>query len=287
MAHVGIERLGAGYRKHRRAHGKKAAKGIGREHCDGVVRAERADDRRKRGNADHAQHGDRGEIKQHQRAEQIGHFLGATTLEQEKRNQDRHHDRHDQRVHFGAIDGHALDRAHHRHCRRDHRVAIKQRRGKHAQQDDAASPAIAGGVLVDQGKQRKAAALAFVVGAHDHRDILQCHDDHHRPEHQADDAIDMQLIEGQLVVPGERVAQGIKRAGADIAENHAQRTSGHLDQAAAMPVPVTAPRVFVRRVGACACSRVSHGNPSSSKAPRPCVTALRKPTSACARGAAL
>jgi hypothetical protein len=86
-------------------------------------------------------------------------------------------------------------------------------------------------VLVDQRQQGQAAALALVVGPHDHRDVFQRHDDHHRPEHQADDAIDMRLVERQPMVPGKRIAQGVERAGADIAEDDADRAHGHLEQA--------------------------------------------------------
>ena len=61
----------------------------------------------------------------------------------------------------------------------------------------------------------EAAALPLVVRAHDDRDIFQRHDDHHRPEDQAEDAVDVELVGLQLMMAGEGLAERVDRRGAD------------------------------------------------------------------------
>ena len=246
MAHVGIERLGARHRQNRRAHREEAPERIGREHRHRMMRAERKDHAGQRHDADQPEHGDRAEIEQHDRPEEGRHALGPAPLDQEQPDQDRHHHRHDPDLHARLVDREAFHRAHDRDRRGDHRIAIEQRRGKDPEQDDPASPALARRVLVDQREQGQAAALALVVGPHDHGDVLERHDDHHRPEHQADDAVDVRLVERKPVVPGKRVAQGVERAGADVAKDDPHRAHGHLEQAGivAMMAPVIARNGF-------------------------------------------
>ena len=48
--------------------------------------------------------------------------------------------------------------------------------------------------------------------------------------------IDMQLIERQWMVPGEGIAHGIERAGADIAEDDANRANCEFEHAAVVAV---------------------------------------------------
>ena len=111
-------------------------------------------------------------------------------------------------------------------------VAVEERAGEDAEQDDARRPALAAAgsrLAVDQGEQGEAAALALVVGAHDDGDIFERHHDHHRPEDQAEHAEDLGASRRrQLVMAGEGLAEGVDRAGADVAEDDADRADGKL-----------------------------------------------------------
>ena len=80
----------------------------------------------------------------------------------------------------------ALDRAEHRDGRRDHAVAVEQRRAEQAERDRA-SPrlfALAHRRLRDERQQREDAALAVVVGAHHEDQVLDRDDERQRPEDQ-------------------------------------------------------------------------------------------------------
>ena len=82
-------------------------------------------------------------------------------------------------------------------------------------------------VRFDLRDQRQDAALAFVVGAHDEEDELDRDDQRDRPEDERDDAED--VLFGRLdraVVGGEEGLQRVERAGADVAEDDAERAEG-------------------------------------------------------------
>ena len=233
---------GRRHSQHRRTHRQKPAHRIGHEHRGGKMGGKRGHHAGMLQNAHHAQDRDHREIDQHDRAEKGRNLGRAPALDQEQADQDHHHHRHDRAMHPRFVNGQTLDRAHYRNGGRNHRIAIKQRGGKHAQQHDARRPALARNMLVDQSQQGQRTALAPVVRAHDDRDIFQRHNHHHRPEHQADDAVNMQLIERQAVMTGKSVAHRVKRAGADIAKHHAHRPQRQLGQAAMRSVMIG--RVF-------------------------------------------
>jgi hypothetical protein len=96
-----------------------------------------------------------------------------------------------------------LGRGQHRHGRRDHRIAIEQRGREHAKQDERRRPLGVFRLAVDQCEQGQAAALALVVGLHDGEDVLERHHDHHRPEHQAEHAVDVDRIDLDPRHPGD------------------------------------------------------------------------------------
>ena len=87
----------------------------------------------------------------------------------------------------------ALDRRQHRDRRRDHAVAVEQRGAEEAERDQrrlraAAAERRSRGSGAIEGHD---AALAVVVGAHDEGHVLDRDDDRHRPEDQRDDAVDV------------------------------------------------------------------------------------------------
>ena len=232
MSHVGIERLGPGHRQHRRTHRQEALEGIVDEQPHRMIRAQCPQHIGPLSDRNYPQHRDDGEIDQHDRAEEGSDLGRSPALDQEQEDQDADNHRHHQPLHCRVIDRHALDRAQHRNRRGNHAVAIEQRRGKNPQQHDPARPRLARNVLIDEREKRQTAAFALVVGPHDDADVLDRDDDHHRPEHQADDAEHMQPVERQGVMPGEGIAHGVERAGADIAEHNPDRADRQRDLAA-------------------------------------------------------
>ena len=88
--------------------------------------------------------------------------------------------------------------------------------------------AVAQGAL-GQRHQREGAALAVVVGAQDEDHVLERHDDDQRPQDQGDHP--EHHLAGQGAGPaagggGEAFLEGIERAGADVAVDHADGAEG-------------------------------------------------------------
>ena len=146
---------------------------------------------------DGPKHRNRAEIEHHHRGKQLAHRGCAASLDQEQKDQQHQSNRDNQRLQPGIDHGEPLNRRQHRNGGRDHTVAIKQRSGENAQQNG--DPAIAGTANMprQQGDQRQRAALPLVIRAHQNGDILDRHDQSHRPENQADDTVNMQLVDRQ------------------------------------------------------------------------------------------
>ena len=89
------------------------------------------------------------------------------------------------RAKFGFRISSAFDGAQHGDRGRDQRVAVEQRRAEHAERDRAARPGFGGAeALLHQCHEREDAAFAVIVGTHDHREVLDAHDDGQTPEDQ-------------------------------------------------------------------------------------------------------
>ncbi len=128
----------------------------------------------------------------------------------------------------------AFDGAEHRDRRRDHAVAVEHRRAEDAEADQP--PAHLRAVLEaarHERRQREDAALAAVVGAHDQRDVLQRDDDDERPEDHRQHAEHVVGRERQAIRAGERRAQRVERARADVAVHDADRADDQRHHAAA------------------------------------------------------
>ena len=179
-----------------------------------------------------AEHRDGDEVEDHDRPEQSAHPRRAVRLDREQADEDADRDRHDIGPEAGLDGGQAFDRGQHRDRRSDHRIAVEESAGEDAEQHDARRPALllALRATVDQRQQGEAAALPFVVGAHDRHDIFEGHDDHHRPEDQAEDAEDLDRPVPERMMAGEGLAEGVDRARADIAEDDADRPGGEAEE---------------------------------------------------------
>ncbi len=95
VPHVRVERLGAGDHEHDRAEGEEAERAVGGKEADRVKRIERGQNLRRPGDADRAQHSQRDEPDDHDRAEQCAHAPGAALLNDEQREHDDQRDRYD------------------------------------------------------------------------------------------------------------------------------------------------------------------------------------------------
>jgi hypothetical protein len=76
---------------------------------------------------------------------------------------------------------------------------------------------------VREREQREHAALAPVVEAQDEGDVLERHDEHDRPEDQRQHAVDVRVADRKRMRARERLLERVQRAGADVAEYHADR----------------------------------------------------------------
>ena len=258
MPHVGVERLGAGHGENDRAERREGFAEIGGEEMIAVQRVDhRQEDAWMVDDVRDPENRDGDEVEQHHRPEHQADLGGPARLDREQTDEDGDRDRDDERLEAAAHRLQALDRRQHRHRRRDHRIAVEQRRREDSEHDDPARPALlAAERAIDESEQREAAALALVVGAHDDGDVFQRHDDHHRPEDQAEHAVDVQPVGNQGVVAGERLAEGVDRRGADVAIDDPDRADGKLVQ---RPLSVAVRNVLRRLgLGASSCRNV-HG----------------------------
>ena len=219
MAHIGIKRFRTRHRQHHRTQRQEGEDLVRDEELDGVPRVERAQDFGRLDDLDRAQHCDDGEIDDHHRREQRAHLCGTALLQEEQEHQQADGDRDDQRLHILLNDRQAFHRGQYGYGRRDHAVPVEQTGREHAEQ--YCQPAVFR--LPDMaGNQRhkgQRTALPAIVRAHQDGNILDRDDQRHRPEDQADNAQDMQIVQRQRVRTAEGLAKGVKRAGTDIAED--------------------------------------------------------------------
>ena len=117
---------------------------------------------------------------------------------------------------------------------RQQAVAVEQGGAGHAEHDVEVAPARRDlAAARDQRHQGEHAALAAIVGAHHDDDVFQGDDDDQRPGDQRQDA---EHVLGRRLQPGElaeALLDGVERAGADVAEHHAERGQGELRSPAA------------------------------------------------------
>jgi hypothetical protein len=185
MAHIGVQRLGAGHReKHRAQHQKTAPRRV-RQFGDAVERVDRQEDARLLHDPPDPERRQNGEPHQHDRAEQTADRRGALALDHEKPDQQEERDRDHVGLEQRGRDLQPLDSAQHRDCRGNHSVAVKQRGADQAgRHDPEIALAVPAGRAQHQRGQRQQAAFAAVVGAHDDDDVFDRDDQDERPEDQ-------------------------------------------------------------------------------------------------------
>ncbi len=165
----------------------------------------------------------------HHGPEQPADHAGAAPLHQEEAEQHHDGERNDVGIEERRGDLQSLDRAQHRDRRRDHAVAIEERRADQAGgQDEPVSAAAPAGAAERERGQRENAALAPVVGAHDDDDVLQHHHDGERPRDQRQHAKHRPRRDGGPAV--EALLDRVERRRPDIAVDDTERAQ---DQAVA------------------------------------------------------
>ena len=171
----------------------------------------------------HAEQREHREIDQDDRPEQSAHLCRPARLDEEQADQDDDRGGNDERREAGVDRLQSLDRGQDRDRRGDHRVAVEQAGGEHAEHDQGRGPFLAFEVARDQRQQRERAAFALVVGAHRDQHIFDRDDQHQRPEDQAQHAEDVQPVDRQRMRAEEAFLHRVERRGADIAVNDADR----------------------------------------------------------------
>src|SRR5207253_6009925 len=168
------------------------------------------------------ENGDHREPEQHHRSEHGPDPRGTESLKEEKRNEHDDRDRYDvwsedRRGHFQPFDG-----TEHGDGGRDHSVAVQQSGSEKTEADEHRAAATG----PDQRHQGQDSALAAIVGAHHQHEVFDRDDDDERPEDQREDAQDVLRRWDHGVMSAEAFAQGVERAGADVAVHHAEGAEG-------------------------------------------------------------
>ncbi len=232
MAHVGVERLGAGNGQEDAAQDDEAQQAVGQQELDAVLRHQGQQDDRIVEDVQQAQPAQRQEPHHGDRAEELGDLARALGLHEEQDHQDDGGDGDDAQLRDLADArrvAQALDRAQHRNGGRDDAVTVEQRGAADAEEEDAGR--IFAERFLGQGHQGQRTAFALVVGAHQEDDVFHRHDHDQRPEDQRHDAIDGQRGIAAFVRMAQRLAHGVQRRRPDIAEDDADRADGQRPEA--------------------------------------------------------
>ncbi|SVK52354.1 Uncharacterised protein [Acinetobacter baumannii] len=183
-----------------------------------VERVQRQQNRRMLDNTPYAQRSDRQEPQRHDRPEHAADARGTQRLNGEQTEQNHHRRRQNIGLRRRKHDVQPFEGREHRDGRRDGAVAVNERGAEQAGEQHQRP----GFSLADQQRhQRHDAALAAVADAHGEHGVFERSDDHQRPEDQRQQTQDHRR---RRRVAGEKQHgfQGVQRAGADIAEHHAQ-----------------------------------------------------------------
>ena len=228
MSHVRIQRFGPGDGQHDGAEYEKTAGGIFSEEIDGITRREGGEDVRVLDDVDDAQQRQHREPDNGDRPEQRPDHFRALLLEQEQADQHQNGERNDEGLQSRCCDFQAFHCGQHRDRRRDDAVSVEQRGAEQAERHQNHAPArVARGGSQDQCEQGHDAALAAIVRAHHEHHVLQRHDDDQRPGNQRQHAEHVVVIGRDRMAAVERLAHRVQRAGADVAEHHADRRDRH------------------------------------------------------------
>ena len=224
MAEIGVERLGPGHHQEHGAERQQSDLAMADDEAHAVHRVERGEHARVLRDVPGAARGKRYEPHDRDRAEERGDPRRAARLHGEQAEQDHHRERYHEPLERRRDHLEAFDRRQHRQRRGDHGIAVEQRRADHAEQDDG--EALAAERAMGERHQGKRAAFAVVVGAQQDDHIFDGDDEDQRPDDERKDAENGLSADRRVGAAGRqhRLAQGIKRARADVAIDDADRS---------------------------------------------------------------
>ena len=224
VAHVGIERLGAGQRQHDRPHHHEQVPAAHAQEFEGTQRVEGREDRRMLRDLHCAGDREHREPDDDDRTEQLADGGRSIALAEEEADDHGHRDRQHVGLERRRDRLQPFHRAEHRDRRRDDAVAVEERGAEHAgEQQQRMQPRRSSGSLRGQRREGHDAALAAVVGTQDQDDVLERHDDHQGPEDRRDGADHVRGVENDRVDGVEDLLHRVQRAGADVAVHDAER----------------------------------------------------------------
>ena len=134
VAHVGVERLGAGDGEHDAAQREESEHADGREETDRIERIERQQHLRRLHDSHDAEPPSVTNHSDHDRAEQCADAAGAALLDREQHDQTTSVSGITYGLKRGRRDLEPFDRREHRDGRRDRAVAVEERRAEEPQQ---------------------------------------------------------------------------------------------------------------------------------------------------------
>jgi len=222
MAEIGVERLRTRRDEADAPQDGQRDAGVLPQEAQAVERVDGEEDPGVVGDVEQAREREGREPHQHDGAEESRDLARAAALHGKETHEDRQRDRHHVVLQGRRRDLETLHRREHGDRRRDHGVAVEQARARRAEHQHRAAPPSEHPLR--QGHQSEGAALAVVVGPQQHDHVFEGDDENQGPEHQgqhADDALARHGAAGARGLNG--FAQGVERAGADIAVNDAER----------------------------------------------------------------
>ena len=138
MAHVGVERFGAGHGEHDRAQHQEPGESVIEQEANAVPRVQRAQDGWLAADLEDPERRDRPEPHEHDRAEDAAQPRGAVLLEEEQQEEDEQGGRKHVRFERRGRDLETLGGAEHGDGRCDDAVAIEQGGAEQPQPDEQA-----------------------------------------------------------------------------------------------------------------------------------------------------
>ncbi len=241
MAHVGVEGLGSRDHEDHGSQRDERDRGMLDDEDDRIARRQAEQNGRVLNHHGQSGRGQHDEPQHHDRAEEHADLARSEALNCEEDDQDHCRDGNDQVRDRRHSDMQTFDGREHTDRRRDDRIAVEQR---HADDTDhekhPGAPGLFGVQALAERGQRHHTALTIVVGTHQDADVLDGHDDRNAPEHQRDHSEHVGLVRAHSAsVEQEDRLQRVQRAGADIAEDDAQRGDcGHYESPRTVAAPV-------------------------------------------------
>ncbi len=230
MSEIGVQRFAAGHRQKHKSERDQADVAMVGQETHAVEWIGRQQHVRIVVDIHQPGNGDGDEPNHHDRPEEGGDPGCAAALHGKQNDQNGNREPDDIMLEGGRREFQPFHRRQNGNRRRDHRIAEEHRGADDAENVDR------GGAAAErparQRGERQRAALAVVVGAQQDQDIFAGHDNDQRPQDER------QHAEHRVAADGaggarrhHRLAQGIERAGADVAEHHADGTERQRQEA--------------------------------------------------------